>query len=132
MAMNDVFRYTSQQDFPYDVFPQLSDSYMVLSSWLRQGNLSNRVISVAGTFPSKYFARRQPPTLDFFPFTTNRTAYAAIREVEDVFAQFYLATNILPYLHPLPATWLKQPNLLPDNLLRRFRSKGALLYASED
>jgi hypothetical protein len=93
---------------------------------------SRRTIkNVIGLYPTRSL-RRSPDSFGFYAFCTNRTAFAALIAMEDVFTEFYMDTSILPLISPLPYRFFREPDLLPKRIVKDIRTRGVMLYAPEE
>lgn len=131
MSLLQHLKYHSREEFPMEAYPALSDHMYSLASRLQDSQPVRGVVGIVGLYPARP-VKRPPTSASFFTFTTSRTAYAALRDVEDIFADFYLRSGILPHISPLPKRYFDEPTALSQSLLTTFAKQGALLYGAEE
>ncbi len=131
MRLQQVLKYKTSNDLPTQVYPALSDHFVTLTHTLRDADLPSTLAGVIGIFPFRK-PRTEPDSVSFFTFSSNRTAYAALRDVEEIFAEFYLRTGVLPYLNPMPRSFYLNPDTLPRKTRTLFGKQGAFIYGTEE
>ncbi len=129
MSFHDYIRYSNKSQFPSDCFPILTDHLLTIASWIQDS--SDRPLGVVALYPERP-AAKLPKSMQFFTFSRKRTVYSALKQVEDAFAEFYLRTDVLPFVNTAPSVYFRSPQKLPSRLVNRFRKAGALLYAIEE
>jgi hypothetical protein len=82
---------------------------------------------LVGLFPERSKTQR-PKSIQFFAFSRCRSTYAALRDVEDVFAEFYLMTDMLPVITPAPDSLLRHLDRMPDQPRLEMSKRGVLVY----
>jgi len=128
-SIHDIVRFTDSNDFLYNDQPEITNYYMLLSDIIKHKKLSHRVINISGIYPIK--RPRKINTMNFITINTNRTYYAALKEVESVFGIFYLESHILPSITPISTNFLQHPKEIYPALYRRLKERGAFLYGIE-
>jgi len=124
----EYVRYADPSKFPSDTFHALTDHLLTMRNWLYKA--SETPLGLIGLFPSRP-AVNLPYTMRFFTFSKKRTAYTALKQVEDIFAEFYLMTDILPFIITIPSLYFHSPQKLPSKIKSQFKRRGVLLYAVE-
>lgn len=112
MRLQQLVKYRSTDDLPVGSFPIFSDHFATLAQKLRDSPPPQTVLGIVGLFPFRR-SRRDPDSVSFVTFSSNRTTYAALRDVEDFFAEFYLSTGILPYVSPMPQSCYLRADAVP-------------------
>jgi len=131
MSLIQYLKYSDRTQFPTESHPAISDYFHTLGNHLYQQNRSKSLVGIVGIYPRKE-PRCHIESLSFFAFSGSRTAYAALRDVEDVFADFYLQTGVLPYINPLSQRFFEKPKELSQSLLNVFARNGALVYGPQE
>lgn len=131
MGVREYIRFNDPRSFPFEIHPALSDYFLTLSQRLTDSPPSRRVSGIVGLYPHRNRAR-QIETVSFITFTTARTAYSALKDVEEVFADFYLQSGILPYINPVPNAHFRHPELMPSRIRSAFMKQGAYIYGIEE
>jgi hypothetical protein len=123
-------RYKEEQEFPVKEFPVLSDHLIVLRRTLAHRHPPDSVRGLVGVFPSRKLVK-QPSSLRFYSFNRNRTIYGALRDMEQMLADFYLRSDILPLVIPFPERAFEKKRL-PETVMAALYHRGALIYDSEE
>lgn len=131
MRIREYVRYRNREDYPMESYPAISDFFYTLSMRVGEVAPSRRVLGIVGLYPFRRSAR-PIDTISFVTFSTTRTTYAALKDVEDIFADFYLQSGILPYINPLPQVYFKEPELLPGKVKSILHKQGAYIYGVEE
>jgi hypothetical protein len=124
-------RYPTPDQFPLNQFPVISDYLLQLRSVTHRRPPPDSVRALVGVYPVRKPART-PGSLSFYSFNRTRSVYASLREMEDILAEFYLLSDIMPMVTPLPASLLSHPSDLPSEVVRTLRQRGALIYGPEE
>ena len=124
----ELVKYRDEDEFPYDQHPDLSDHFMLLKQSFRQLEEKPQVRGIISLFPPES-RKTGIEVLPFYSFSSNRTGYAALKLLEEVFAEFYLKTEILPVINTMHCKFIRQYRELPVHIVRRFQERGAILYA---
>lgn len=131
MSLIQYLKYADSTQFPTKSHPATSDYFHTLGNQIIQLDRPKSLVGIVGVYP-----RREPDrpieSLSFFAFSGSRTAYAALTELEDVFADFYLLTGVLPYINPLSKGYFAKPKELSQYLLNVFSRNGALIYGPKE
>ena len=125
----ELVKYKLEEELPFNQHPALSDHFMRLKQSFRQFEDKPQVKGIISLFPVKP-RKIKMEVLPFYSFSSNKTGYAALKLLEDVFAEFYLQTEILPVINPMHFTYIKKYKNLPLHIVRKFQNRGAVLYAS--
>jgi len=134
MSLTQYLKYSDRTQFPTGSHPATSDYFHTIGNQLNQLNQLNRpksVVGIVGIFP-RTEPRCSIDSLSFFAFSGSRTAYAALKDLEGVFADFYLQTGVLPHINPLPQRYFENPKKLSLSLLNVFSRSGALVYGPKE
>lgn len=131
MSLAQCLKYPERAQFPTDSHPIITDYFYSLGNQFIEPGLSKSVVGVVGVYPRRE-PRRAVESLSFFAFSTSRTAYAALRDLEEVFAEFYLQTGVLPFINPLSKRYYEKPHEMPQSLLKVFARNGALIYGPKE
>jgi hypothetical protein len=131
MSLSQYLKYSDRTQFPTESHPATSDYFHSLGNQFIQRKRSKSLVGIVGIYPRKE-PRHAIESLSFFAFSGSRTAYAALRDVEDVFADFYLRTGVLPYINPLSKRFFEKPKELSQSLLNVFMRNGALVYGPQE
>jgi len=125
----ELVKYQRRDEFPFNQHPILSDHFMMLHKSFLQFEKKPQIRGIISLFPFKP-RKTKLEVLPFYSFSTNKTGYAALKLLEDVFAEFYLKTEILPVINPMHFTYIENYKKLPMHIVRKFQKRGAVLYAS--
>ncbi|EOX1774670.1 hypothetical protein ACPD1F_003559 [Vibrio cholerae] len=128
LTWSEIVRYEEITEQIIENYPMHSDYYYLLGDIMKVKKLSTRVLGISGVLPVK-----NPISLtkmNFISVNTNKTKYAALKEVQSVFGEFYNESGIFPVIQVLPKEFLVHPNLAP-NVYRRLRERGTLLYGTK-
>ncbi len=129
LMWSDIVRYEELTELIMHKYPVHSDYYHLLVDILKVKKLSDRVLGISGVLPTKN------PTsisrMNFISVNSNKTKYAALKEVQSVFGTFYNESGIFPVIQVLPKEFLIQPRDLAPNIYRRLRERGTLIYGSK-
>jgi hypothetical protein len=131
--MNSWVKYNVSAELPLSIlsiYPLISDYFISLGSRLTSFGPTHTIKQVIGIYPSRPHTRT-PGSLFFHAFCTNRTAFAALMALEEVFTEFYMETSVLPLITPLPYRFYLEPKMLPDRILRPIKTRGVILYGTE-
>jgi hypothetical protein len=124
-------RYPTPNEFPLNEFPVISDYLLQLRSVAVQRPPPESVRALVGLYPARKPVRPLA-SLQFYSFNRTRSLYASLREMEDILGEFYLLSDIMPMVTPLPASFLAHPHDLPSRVAKTLRQRGALIYGSEE
>ena len=122
-------KYRNKKEFIESQDHLLTDYFLQLSDELKYLESKRQLKGVLSLYPQRS-RKTEFEVLPFYTFSTNRTSYASLKLVEDVFANFYLQTDILPIVNPIHHSYIKNYKDLPRHLVRKFLDRGALLYAN--
>jgi len=125
---SELVRFSSKEDFPYQEQPEVTDYYLLFEDILSHKKLSSRVIGISGVYPIK--RPKKVSIMLFITVNTNRTYYAALKEVESVFGLFYLESGILPSIKALPKEFIQHPKDISPYDYRNLITRGILLYGT--
>jgi len=128
-SIHDIVRFMDSNDFLYNQQPEITNYYMLLKDIIKYKKLSHRVINISGIYPIKRLKKIN--TMNFITINTNRTYYAALKEVESIFGIFYLESHILPRITPISTNFLQNPKKNYPELYRKLIKRGAFLYGIE-
>ena len=131
MSLIQYLKYAERAQFPTESHPAITDYFYSLGNQFTEQNRPRSVVRIVGVYPRRE-PRRPIESLSFFAFSKSRTAYAALRNLEDVFAEFYLRTGVLPYINPLSQRYFEKPKELSQSLLNVFARNGALVYGPKE
>lgn len=131
MSLTRYLKYSERDQFPSDSHPVITDYFYCLGNQFIKLDHPKNVVGIVGIYPRRE-PRRPIESLSFFSFSTSRTAYAALRNLEEVFAEFYLQTGVLPYINPLSQRYFEKPKELSQSLLNVFARNGALIYGPKE
>ena len=112
------------------VFPQK------MRSELKQDlQFSSQLFSQRSIKPTIRLVVTAPPpqrpgrSIVFHAFTTNRTSYGAIEDLESIFAEWFLETRTLPIINPIPMKYFKEPEMLPEDWYLSISKRGVKIYS---
>lgn len=133
MEIRRLLRY-SEPELAGDTWPQVADVFGSLR-WMLASHLDGEpqliqpksLLCVVGFFPDRSRTQR-PQSLEFLVFSRARSTYAALRDLEDVFGELYLRTDILPIITPAPQRMLTHPDRLPKHYLMEMAKRGGLVH----
>ncbi len=125
MNVHELIKYhVSQEHFPEAMQPSLVD-HLTLSARLLEQACVRTAIKYIVTAPAP---RRPGRFIVFHTFATNRTAYGTIQDVESAFAEWFLATGILPIINPIPFVYFQEAELLPKDWYSVITTRGIGVY----
>lgn len=130
MNLFEEVRYRGEDEFLQSQDPILTDYFIWLSRELRSLQDKQQVRGILSLFPLKP-RKTKFEVLPFYAFSTNRTAYATLVNLEDVFANFYIKTDIFPVINSIHHSYIENYKELPHPLVRKFFQRGALLYDNQ-
>ena len=129
--MLEFVRYRDGTELPSNLFPSISDHLRSLRSLAQRQPPPESVRAVISMFPTRATAKT-PAVLRFYSFNRTRSIYASLRAMEGMLCDFYLRSEIMPMVTPLPAAFLYHPEQLPEGVVNALRQRGAVIYASEE
>ena len=125
----EIVRYEELSEQILQDYPIYGDYYHLFEDIARVKKLSSRVLGISGVLPVKN--PRSVTKMNFISVSSNKTKYAALKEVQSVFGTFYLESGIFPNIQVLPKDFLVHPKDFAPNVYRRLRERGTLLYGSK-
>lgn len=125
----DLVRYKNRNELPFEQYPALSDYFTILNEAFIQFEVKPQIKGIVSLYPTRP-RKTKMDILPFYSFSTNRTGYAALKQLENVFAEFYLQTEILPVINPIHASYLDKYKELPLHIVRKFQKRGVILYGN--
>lgn len=129
MHLEQYIKYKDPYKFPFDQNPVSSDYLLTLVNEIGDKKPPTTIKEIVSLFPKRE-PKYQLTVLPFFVFCTNRTIYSALKDVEEVFTEFYLRTGVLPNIRPLASFYLRHPKDLPLGLLADFNRRGGVVYGT--
>jgi hypothetical protein len=131
MHVNEYLKYRHPEEFPVDRHPISTDYFLTLLRSTKDDPPPKSVKEIVGLFP-----RREPrlklTTLPFYVFTTSRTIYSGLRQLENVFTEFYMSTGVLPNIKLIQSYYLTHPKDLPWEVIGEFGKRGGLIYGTQE
>lgn len=129
MNWSEIVRYQELTEQVIERYPKYADYYNLLEDIIKFKKLSNRVLGVSGVLPLKN--PRLVTKMNFISVNTNKTKYAALKEVQSIFGTFYTESGIFPNIQVLPKEFLIHPKDLAPSVYRRLRERGTMIYGSK-
>ena len=126
---SEIIKFRDQIDFETSNFPDFMDRYYLLQDIVKQKKLSHRVLGIGGILPLK--RPQKIRTMSFVSISTNKTYFAALKEVQALFGEFYLESGIFPKISVIPKEFLIHPKDVAPSVYRRLKERGALIYGTE-
>jgi len=114
----------ADQIFPSGINPVLQDYLHVAYDIFRSRPIKKTIKLVVTAPPLKRFGN----SILFHAFASNKTAYGTIEDLEKVFADWFIRTDILPIINPIPFKYIETPQLLPKAWYSPIRNRGVLIY----
>ncbi len=68
--------------------------------------------------------------MQFVSVNTNKTYYAALKEVQSIFGDFFLESGIFPQIKIMPKEFLIHPSDISPSVYKKLKKRGALIYGS--
>ncbi len=125
MSMIEIVKFNARENvFPKGMKPNLRDRLLLSSQLFSKRQVKHTIRFVVTAPPLK----RPGKSIVFHAFTTNRTAFGAIQDLESIFADWFLETRILPIINPIPMKYYENPKLLPKNWYRIISTRGVEIY----
>jgi len=124
----EMIKYKGQEEYLFVEQPEVTDRIILLCDIIKDKGLSHRVLGISGIYPAK--RPRALNEMRFVTVNTNRTFFAALKEVQEVFGYFYQETGILPSIKPMPKEFLKHPRDVSPHTYRTLFTRGVLVYGA--
>jgi hypothetical protein len=125
MSILQIVKFNAlEQIFPAGMKPALQDQ-LHLSSYLFKRRRVRPTIRFVLTAPP---LKRPENSMMFHAFATNRTAFGTIHDLEEVFAEWFLETRILPIINPVPMKYYEEPEMLPKEWYIPITKRGVGIY----
>jgi len=125
---SELVKYKSEEEYLFDEQPEITDRILLLKDIIQHKKISHRVLGISGVYPVK--RPRKLHEMRFVTVNTNRTYFAALKEVQGVFGLFYQETGILPSINPMPKEFLKQPKSISPSIYRTLFTRGMHIYGA--
>ncbi|CAM4135904.1 hypothetical protein VIVU109783_22875 [Vibrio vulnificus] len=125
---SELVKYKTEEEYLYNEQPEITERVLVLRDIIQHRKVSHRVLGISGIYPVK--RPRKIYEMRFVTVSTNRTYFAALKEVQGVFGLFYQETGILPSIKPMPKEFLKHPKDISPHTYRTLFTRGMCIYGA--
>jgi hypothetical protein len=126
MSILQIVKYDAlERVFPERMWPILEDRLQFASQLFQQRRVKPTIRFVVSAPPPQ----RPGKSIVFHAFATNRTAFGAVQDLESLFADWFLETQILPIINPIPMKYYKEPEMLPKDWFSSISIRGVRIYS---
>ncbi len=125
MGIRELVRFDAlQQTFPPGMRPSLQEHLHFSATLFRRRRVKHTIRFVVTAPP----VRRLSRSIVFHAFATNRTAFGVIEDLEAVFAEWFLETQTLPIINPIPMRYYEEPQILPKQWYWQIAERGVGIH----
>lgn len=129
MHLLELVRYKAITDFPTRDNPIISDYLTQLVQNVESTKIPKQTLGIVGVIP-KNKVTKAPDYMFFYTMTTRLTSYAALRDVEEIFADFYLRSNVLPDITSFSKRYYYDIKNFPVFTANVIGKQGVLIYGT--
>ncbi len=129
MNWSEIVRYEELNEQVLERYPMHGGYYHLLEDIIKVKKISSRVLGVSGVLPMKN--PKMVTSMNFISVNTNKTKYAALKEVQSIFGTFFTESGVFPNIQVLPKEFMIAPKNLAPSVYRRLKERGTLIYGSK-